>query len=698
MEPIPLADRFDLAEANAVRCPDEASARRMQNRIDQVMNAGDTLGGVIEVIALGLPPGLGSYTQWDRRLDALLGAALLSVPAIKGVEVGRAFENSRLPGTRVHDGIHLENSQLIRHSNRSGGLEGGVTNGEPLVLRAAMKPVASTLTPQPSVDLSSGVEFQTRYERSDFCPVPRAVPVLEAMVAFVLAGALLEKLGGDYLDEMLPRFANLHRLQLTDLSIDGEPKIYWPPEAAEGHSMITERTTEEQLLFTGVSAAANMPRSFIFLYGPPGSGKSTITSRLARALGMPCLDLDSEIERISGSPIPKIFAQSGEASFRRIESETLGNVLSGPPSVIALGGGALLNPHSRRLAETSGTVVCLTAPLDVLVNRIQQVHKPRPLLDFAQNSPEDLRLQLNQLLVHRAEHYHSFPLQVDTTLGSPAYLSRQIQRHIGRFYLHSTGAQNRRGCPVFVQHGGLASLGTILKQANLSGPMAVVADTNVSALYGDAVMDVLHKSGYQASLIKFSAGEDNKTLDSVAGLYQGFSTLKLDRKSTVIALGGGITSDLAGFAASTYLRGINWVAVPTTLLAMADASIGGKTGYDLPQGKNLVGTFYLPRLVLADHETLASLPRRELVAGMAEVVKAGLIADPGLFDLCAQGWQAVSNNLEEVLCRSVAVKVRLVQSDPFERGRRAALNLGHTIGHAVDSPPGTFSCMVKRSP
>jgi chorismate synthase len=200
----------------------------MQAAIRGAMTARDTLGGVIEVAALGLPPGLGSFAQWDRRLEARLGAAVLSVQAIKGVEFGPAFENARLPGTQAHDPIHLEGREITRPSDRSGGLEGGITTGQPLVLRAAMKPIATTLTPQETVNLATGEAAQTQYERSDFCPVPRAVVILEAMVAFVLADALLEKLGGDSLDEIRPRFAALRRPRLDDLAIDGLPHTFWP--------------------------------------------------------------------------------------------------------------------------------------------------------------------------------------------------------------------------------------------------------------------------------------------------------------------------------------------------------------------------------------------------------------------------------------------------------------------------------------
>jgi chorismate synthase len=161
-------------------------------------------------------------------LEARLGAAVLSIQAIKGVEIGPAFENSRLPGTQVQDPIRLNGTQISRSSNHAGGLEGGITNGQPIVVRAAMKPIATTLTAQPTVDLSSGIESATHYERSDFCPVPRAVPVIEAMIAFVLADALLEKLGGDSLAEMTPRFAALRLARLPDLLMDGQPHTWWP--------------------------------------------------------------------------------------------------------------------------------------------------------------------------------------------------------------------------------------------------------------------------------------------------------------------------------------------------------------------------------------------------------------------------------------------------------------------------------------
>lgn len=227
---IPLAERIAKAEESEVCCPHPEATEKMRTRIRQVMDERDTLGGIIEVVALGLPPGLGSYVHWDRRLEARLGAAVLSIQAIKGVEIGPAFENTRLPGTCIQDAIQLDGETLVRPSNRAGGLEGGITTGQPLVVRAAMKPIATTLTPQTTVDLGRGEQVPTQYERSDFCPVPRAVVIVEAMVAFVLADALLEKLGGDSLTEMLPRYAALRRARLPDLAMDNLEHLFWPDE------------------------------------------------------------------------------------------------------------------------------------------------------------------------------------------------------------------------------------------------------------------------------------------------------------------------------------------------------------------------------------------------------------------------------------------------------------------------------------
>lgn len=225
---MPVEERIRRALDSEMACPDEAASAAMRERVSDIMQARDTLGGVFEVVALGAPPGLGSHVHWDRRLSGRLAQALLSIHAMKGVEIGQAFANARKPGTQVHDEIIARDGKLLRHTNRAGGLEGGITTGEPIVLRVAMKPISTTLNPLMSVDLASGAATATHYERSDFCAVPRAGVIGEAMACFVLAEALLEKLGGDSITEMKPRFDSLRQTRLEDLPMLNEPATFWP--------------------------------------------------------------------------------------------------------------------------------------------------------------------------------------------------------------------------------------------------------------------------------------------------------------------------------------------------------------------------------------------------------------------------------------------------------------------------------------
>ena len=415
----------------------------------------------------------------------------------------------------------------------------------------------------------------------------------------------------------------------------------------------------------------------IFLYGPSGSGKSTVGKKLAAALDLPFLDLDAEIERSARQSIPKIMAAQGEEFFRKIESTTLHSAVSLPETVIALGGGTLLSDENRTLTEKTGRVILLEADLPTLIARLLKDGNQRPLLAGR------LEDTLSDQLKVRNAHYHSFILRVNSS-QTPELVVRDIQRILGRYHLGSM----EPGYDVIVQEGILDQIGELLSPRALGRSILVVGDTNTSPLYGERVLTSLRTAGYKTGQVIIPAGEIHKNLETVAALWHGCLEAELDRNSTVLALGGGVVSDLAGFTAATFMRGCNWVCVPTTLLAMVDASLGGKTGFDLPEGKNLVGAFYPPRLVLVDPDVLATLPKRELSAGMAEVVKHGIIADPDLFALCAQGRDAVTRQMSEVIQRGIAVKVKIIEEDPHEKGIRAALNFGHTIGHAVELVSG----------
>ncbi len=423
---------------------------------------------------------------------------------------------------------------------------------------------------------------------------------------------------------------------------------------------------------------ARLPHPYtFFLYGPPGSGKTTLGLALARHLNLPFYDLDEQIQIQSGMSIPEIFALEGEDGFRKREQAALKAVLAQPHGVFALGGGALLNPDNRALIESLGPVLCLDAPLETLLHRLKSNQTSRPLLQG------DREPRLGRLLRGRAEHYASFPLRLDATQPLET-LMRQAQIRLGTFRVLGMGS----AYDVRLAEGLLERAGEMLSLRHLQGPLMVVSDEHVAPHYLRPVCAALERAGYAVSSLVIPAGEQHKNIQVVASLWEAFISAGLERGSTVVALGGGVLADLVGFASATYLRGINWVSLPTTLLAMVDASLGGKTAIDLPQGKNLVGAFHPPRLVLSDPLTLNTLPLAEQRAGMAEVVKAGIIGDITLFNLCAQGWEVVQQRWHEIISRAIAVKIAVIEQDPYEKGWRAVLNLGHTIGHAVELASG----------
>src|ERR1700752_1466977 len=407
----------------------------------------------------------------------------------------------------------------------------------------------------------------------------------------------------------------------------------------------------------------------IFLYGPPGTGKSTVGKLLARNLKLPFVDLDRAIESSAGMSISHIMRQQGEEIFRDLETSTLKKVIKQSESVIALGGGALLRNENRILVETHGKVICLMAELETLFKRLNESSQIRPLLAGG------LLEKLSALLEERRTHYASFPSRLAVDHKTAEENAHEMQIAIGRFHLSAMKEYD-----VIVQ--SLDHVASLLDARGLKNPI-VVTDENV-AFHAEKIVASLNGIGFKTNVLTIPAGEEYKNLNTVSFLWKLFLEHGLDRRSTVIAVGGGVISDAAGFAASTYMRGISWVVVPTTLLSMVDASLGGKTGIDLPEGKNLIGSFYPPKLVLADPNLLKTLPEAELISGLAEVVKHGIISDPELFNLCARGLDCVKEELEQIVRRAMAVKIRIIEEDPYEKDIRAALNLGHTVGHAVE--------------
>ena len=411
----------------------------------------------------------------------------------------------------------------------------------------------------------------------------------------------------------------------------------------------------------------------LFLYGPPGSGKSTIGRLLAARLGLPFTDLDAVIVETDGRSIPQIFAEEGEPGFRAREKQALADMGARPRHVVALGGGALLNLECRALAETNGEVLCLACTLETLCQRIDNAPGSRPLAGG--------HAALEKLMANRAAHYASFPRRLDVTNGTPETFAEAAETLFGAWRIDSGDVPSL----VFAGCNLITGLGEEVVSLGLGKRAVVVCDSNTDPLYGERVEASLHAAGVQAFRTVIAAGESTKTLATVQSIWGAFLRAGLARDDFAVAVGGGVVGDLTGFAAATWMRGIRWVNVSTTLLSMVDASTGGKTGCDLPEAKNLIGAFHSPSLVLADVETLATLPAREVRCGLAEAIKHAFIADPGLLDILPTGTTGVSPvDLAAFVARALAVKVRCVREDPLEKNIRGKLNLGHTVGHAVE--------------
>ncbi len=414
-------------------------------------------------------------------------------------------------------------------------------------------------------------------------------------------------------------------------------------------------------------------KQFIYIYGPPGVGKSSTGKILAESLEIPFFDLDIEIERNTKRTISDIFSKDGEQKFRKIESEELYKLLDEKSGVIALGGGTLLNSDNLRKSSAMGPIILLSADSQVIQNRLSADPTPRPL---SINSD-----MLNTLLNDRKNHYDSFEMKLDSTNLNPIEVAWEIQKMIGRYQI--TGMGNHY--PVYVQENCLMDIGQILDEKAIGKNIAVITDQNVADFYQNDVLASLEKWGFDTSFIVLPPGEESKNIHSITRIWRELLNNNIDRKSTIIALGGGVIGDLAGFAAATYMRGIDWIGVPTSVLAMVDSSLGGKTGIDLPEGKNLAGAFYPPKMVIVDPTVIATLPTVEIKNGLAEVIKHGIISDPDLFKYCEKGLEYIKSNWGQIIRQAMAVKVKIIIEDPFEKGIRATLNLGHTIGHAVES-------------
>lgn len=433
----------------------------------------------------------------------------------------------------------------------------------------------------------------------------------------------------------------------------------------------------------------------IILVGMMGAGKTTVGKLLAKELGKTFIDSDEEIQRRTGVTIPHIFDVEGEAGFRLRETSIIEELLKHDGIVLATGGGAILSLQNREMMKRSGIVVYLKSNVHDLWQRTRHDHN-RPLLQT-----ENPRAKLQELHDLRDPLYTAAAdMIIHTGKQSVQLLLERLQHRLEQMK-QTTGSERKmqtlnvglaeRSYPIHIGSELLSHIELLLPHIPRKRAI-IVSNTTVAPLYLQQLSEGLSKHGVQVQSVLLPDGEQYKNGESLNTIYNALLTARSERSTPLIALGGGVIGDITGYAAATYLRGVPFIQIPTTLLSQVDSSVGGKTGINHPLGKNMIGAFYQPRVVVADTTTLDTLPDKELRAGLAEVIKYGLIRDLPFLE-----W--LEANIEQLLARDTAAlqyaiaqscrnKAEVVGNDEREAGERALLNLGHTFGHAIENGMG----------
>ena len=428
----------------------------------------------------------------------------------------------------------------------------------------------------------------------------------------------------------------------------------------------------------------------IVLTGPMGSGKTTVGKAIAKLLGCEFVDTDSEIANQFGLSIKEIFERFGEAEFRKTEAKIAVSVSDktgkARPRVISTGGGMMIPQANRETLSNGSVVFCLNASPTTIQARVGgDVNRP-----LYRKNGMDARLRGDD----RARHdiYRSFFHQTQTDDRDPETIAQEIvekyKLDVGfdgeyKLYIRSS---HHKPYPVFVESSLFDRLDEFIGLLNIDPDLiVVVTQDNINKLYGIRLDNALNRMPIKHHRVIIPDGEKAKELGQIADIYQQLSQLNASRKTLLVAFGGGVVGDVTGYAAATYMRGIPYIQVPTSLLAMVDASVGGKTGVNLGDRKNLIGSFYAPKGVLVDPQLIMSLPVVQYQCGMAEIIKHAVIGDLDLWEMLQDPEEI---DLERMIFQSICVKAHIVQRDYKESGERMILNLGHTFGHAIESLSG----------
>lgn len=424
----------------------------------------------------------------------------------------------------------------------------------------------------------------------------------------------------------------------------------------------------------------------VVLVGFMGSGKSTVGRMLAERTNRPFIDLDEDIIADAGRSIPEIFAAEGEAGFRQREAHSLGRALDKQDVIVAAGGGAPLPDENWRQMREGNCVVSLMAAPAELARRLNG-SKGRPLLE------PDVPSAIASLLPNRIGRYAAADLVIGTDGRMPVEVADEIQSRlprggVRRMLIDVPGASHE----VTVGSHLSSLVAQSLQRLAPSQPVVIISDSVILGKHLKPLADALDAVGIKATPVSVPSGEAAKELDSLSAIFAELARIGVDRQGCLMAFGGGTVGDVAGFAAATWMRGIRYVQVPTTLLGMVDSSIGGKTAINLPAGKNLAGAVHQPAAIFADMDYLDSLPNEEYRAALAEVIKAGMIADRSFVEWLVANLALLLKREPgvtfEAVRRAIKIKADVVGRDPYETGERAILNYGHTVGHALERAAG----------
>jgi 3-dehydroquinate synthase len=420
----------------------------------------------------------------------------------------------------------------------------------------------------------------------------------------------------------------------------------------------------------------------IVLTGFMGTGKTSVGKELSKRLGYPYIDTDNLIEEQEGMPISLIFKKKGEEYFRKIERAVVSEVSKRDEVVIATGGGVIKNRENVANLRRGGVIIWLKTEPEIILKRVALEGGKRPLLDV-----EEPLSEIKRLLSERERLYMQSDIYIDTSYITPGEAAEEIIERLGLDCERVKVELKERSYEILIGSKILKRLGLRLIGFRPSN-VGIISNKTVFPIYKDLLLNSINECGLRHEVFLIPDGEEYKDLLWVSYLYGELLKARFDRESLLIAFGGGVIGDITGFVASTYMRGIRYVQVPTTLLAQVDSSVGGKTGVNHPLGKNMIGTFYQPCLVMIDIDTLKTLPQREFLAGIAEIIKYGVIADRGLFDSLEREKDnilSMGDSLVHAIKRSCEIKANIVSRDEREAGLRSILNFGHTIGHAIET-------------